>query len=135
MLHPFLVFDVLLNHCEGSTTNRGDKVRIRPEGRKPRGEPGELLPEQSRGTAFDSADQAMNPVLGIDFHEEMHVFRHDCEFKNLGIMFSTDNLYNRFKPGIDARNQYRTSILRTPDHVIFAGVDHVVIRFVTDGVG
>jgi hypothetical protein len=50
------------------------------------------------------------------------------------MMFSTDDLDNLFKPVINAVDQHRASILRTPDNVIFTGVDHVVIRFVVDGV-
>ena len=76
----------------------------------------------------------MDAVLRIDFDQEMHVFRHDFQFENLDMMFSTDDLDNLFKPVINAVDQHRASILRTPDNVIFTGVDHVVIRFVADGV-
>ena len=78
--------------------------------------------------------QAVNAVLGIDFHQEVDVFRHNFQFKNLGTRFSTHALDNLFKTRIDSSDQHRTSILGTPDNVIFAGVDHVVIRFVSDGV-
>ena len=78
--------------------------------------------------------QAVNAVLGIDFHQEVDVFGHDFQFKNLGTRFSTDALDNLFKPGIHSADQDRASILWTPDNVILARVDHVVIRFVADGV-
>lgn len=76
----------------------------------------------------------MNAVLGIDFYQEMNVFRHNLQFKDFGIQFCTGALYNIFKPGINPIDQYRSSIFRTPDNVIFTGVHHVVIRFITDGV-
>jgi hypothetical protein len=76
----------------------------------------------------------VNTVLGIDFHQEVHVFGHDFQFKDLGIMFRTDALDNLFKSRIDPIDEDRAPILGTPDHVIFTGVNHVIIRFVADGV-
>jgi hypothetical protein len=58
--------------------------------------------------------------LGIDFHQEVHVFRHDFQFQNLGTRFSTDALNNLFKPVVNAIDQHRAAVLRTPDNVIFA---------------
>jgi hypothetical protein len=74
-------------------------------------------------------------VLGIDFHQEVDVFGHDFQFENLGTRFSTDALNNLFKPVVNVVDQHRSPVLGTSDNVIFAGVDHVVIRFVVNGVG
>ena len=77
----------------------------------------------------------MNAVLGSDFHQEVHMFGHDFQFKNLGMRFSTDALNNLCKPVVNAIDQHRAAVLWAPDNVIFAGVDYVVIRFVLNGVG
>jgi len=69
----------------------------------------------------------MNPVLGIDFHQEMHMLRHDFQFENLGSRFSTDVLNNLFEPNIDAVDQHGTAILRAPHYVVFARVDNILI--------
>jgi hypothetical protein len=135
MLHPFLVFDVLLNHFEWSTTNRRDKVGVGPKGRESRLEPGILLAHQARRPRLDRTHQAVNTVLGIDFHQEVDVFGHDFQFKNLGIRFSADALNNLFKPVVNAIDQHSASVLGTPDNVIFTGVDHVVVRFVLNAIG
>jgi hypothetical protein len=76
----------------------------------------------------------MNAVLGIDFHQEVDVCGHDFEFKNLGIGFSTDALDNLLESSIHTVDQHRTAVLRTRDNAIFAGVNHVVVGLVTDGV-
>jgi hypothetical protein len=76
----------------------------------------------------------MDTVLGIDFHQEVNVCGHDFQFKNLGIRFSTDALNNLFEPVINAIDQYRAAVLGTPDNVIFAGVDHVVVRLVLNSI-
>ena len=76
----------------------------------------------------------MDTVLWVDFHQEVDVCWHDFKFEKLCAEFSTDALDNLFKPGIHPRDQHGTAILRTPDNMVFAGVDNVVIRFVLDGV-
>src|SRR5205085_6870221 len=119
--------DILLNHFEWSTTNSGDKVCVRPQGRESRFEPGILLAQQPRGTPLDGTHQTMNAVLRVHFHEEMHVLWHDVQFQTLGIRFSAYPLDNLFKTVVKTVDQHGTAVLRTPDNVIFAGVDHVVI--------
>src|SRR5262249_22713121 len=120
MLHPLLVFDVLLNHFEWSTTNRGDKIGVGPQRRESRLEPRELLTQKPGRTAFDRTDQTMNAVLGIDFHEEMYMLGHDVQGQNVSTRFFADSLYNLFESSIDAVEKNGTAILWTPNNVIFA---------------
>jgi hypothetical protein len=69
----------------------------------------------------------MNPVLRVHFHQEMHMIGHDFQPKQLGIGFSADILDNCLKPGINPVDQYGAAVLRTPDNMIFTGVNHVVM--------
>jgi hypothetical protein len=77
----------------------------------------------------------MNAILGIDFHEQVHVFRQDFHLKQLGSRISTDLLYNLLEPAIHAVDQDGSPILRTPDDVVFTGVHHVAIGFIGDRIG
>ncbi len=127
MLHPFLVFDVLFDHFQGSAANRRDEIRVRPEGRQPRLEPGVFLAQQPRRPTFDSTDQAMDTVLWIDFPQEVDMFRHDFQFNKLGTAFSTYVLDNLFKSDVNPADQHGTAVLGTPYDVILARIDHVII--------
>ncbi len=69
----------------------------------------------------------MNPVLGIDFHEEMHVIRHDLQFEKLCTRCCTDIAYNRLETDINPVDQYGTAILWTPDNVVLTRVDDVIV--------
>jgi hypothetical protein len=60
---------------------------------------------------------------------------HDFQPKQFGMGFSADILDNRLKPGINPVDQHGAAVLRTPDNMIFTGVDSVVMCFVVDGIG
>src|SRR5713101_7784455 len=134
ILYSFLVLDVLFDDFQRRTAHGGDKIGVRPQRGQSRLEPGIFLTQEPRRTALDLAYQAMNAVLRIDFHQEMHVIGHDFQLEQLCMRFGADTLYNIFKPGIHSSDQDATTILRTPHNVVFAGVDNVIIRFVADGI-
>ena len=76
----------------------------------------------------------MDTVLRIDFHKEVDVFRHDFQFDKLGKRFSAYVLDNLFKSDVNPVDQHSTAVFWTPYNVIFARVDHVIVRFIADGV-
>ena len=76
----------------------------------------------------------MDTVLRIDFHKEVDVFWHDFQFDKLGKRCSTYVLDNLFKSDVNSADQHRTAVLWTPYNVILARVNHVMVRFVADGI-
>ena len=49
--------------------------------------------------------QAMNAVLRVHFHQEMHVIRHDVQLEQLGTGFSTDIQDNSLEPGVNSNSR------------------------------
>src|SRR5262245_55776438 len=64
--HLLLLLDVLLDDGQWGTTHGRHKIAVRPERGQPRAEPGEFLPQEPRGAAFDEPDEPMNTVLRVN---------------------------------------------------------------------
>jgi|GEM_PF-2383037 len=75
----------------------------------------------------------VNAKLRIDFNQEVHVIRHDFEFKDVCPMLRRHFADQFFEPNVGAIHQDFAPIFRTPDDVIFTRVDDVSIRFVVHG--
>ncbi len=75
----------------------------------------------------------METVWWIDFHEKMDVFRHTLQFEDCDTRWSTHVLNNLLKAYINPVAQELSTLFRAPHHVIFARVDHIVVRFILDG--
>src|SRR5262249_415425 len=72
ILYSFLVLDILFDDFQRRTAHGGDKVCVRPQRGQSRLEPGIFLSQGPRRTTLDLAYQAMNAILRIDFHQEIH---------------------------------------------------------------
>src|SRR5262245_50128231 len=60
-----LVLDVLLDHGRGRTADGADEVGVRPEGREPAPEPGELLPQEPARSPLAQLDESVDSELRI----------------------------------------------------------------------
>jgi hypothetical protein len=69
----------------------------------------------------------MNAVLRINFDQEVYVIRHDFHAEDLCMTCITDILDKLFKTRINAVDQHGTAVFRTPDHVVCARVNDVVV--------
>ena len=69
----------------------------------------------------------MDTVLGVHVDQQVHMVRHNFEGKEFGSKISTDLLYNLLETNIDTLNEYRPTILRTPNNVVFTRVDDIII--------
>jgi hypothetical protein len=68
--------------------------------------------------------------LGIDFHQKVHVVRHDRKLDDFRAVFLSYGTYNLLQPLGDLGDQDGAAVLGTPYDVVLAGIDHVVVRFV-----
>ena len=75
----------------------------------------------------------MNAKLRIDFNQEVHVIRHEFQFKDVCPMLRRHFADQFFEPNVGAIVQDIAPLFRTPDDVIFTRVDDVSIRFVVHG--
>jgi hypothetical protein len=76
----------------------------------------------------------MPAVLRVHCHEEMSVRWHDCECQHLGIRCGPEALDNLLKTPGNARYQHGTALRGTPDNVLCAGGNHVVLECVVEGI-
>ena len=75
-------------------------------------------------------DKLMNPVFRIHFDQQMHMIRHDFHLNNLNGALFSHLMNDPLQSFIHALCQDPTPVLRTPDHMLFAGEYHVVGGFV-----
>ena len=72
----------------------------------------------------------MDAELRIDLHEDMHMVGHDLHFDDVRLEVRCNILEDSFEPDIYSIHQDRPPILRAPYHMVFAGVDDVVVGLV-----
>ena len=72
----------------------------------------------------------MDSELRVHFHKQMHMIRHDLHLDDVDAKFLTGFLYQFFQANIYTIDQYLSAIFWTPDHMVFAGVHHIMITFV-----
>ena len=125
-----MVFDILFDDRDGCATNGGHKIGIGPERRQARTQGAKLLPEHARGFTFDEFDGTVDAVLRIYFQKQMHVVRHDFHFNDFDVLLGAALHDQLLQTSFYGTDQYFTSIFRTPDHMIFTGIEHVVVRFI-----
>jgi hypothetical protein len=92
--------------------------------------PGNSWRKKTRRTAFHQLHQAMNAKLGVYIHEKMHMSRHHFECFDLCLVLFTDLTNDLFEPLINGRHQHLSPLVRTPDHLIMAGIEHISVAFV-----
>lgn len=72
----------------------------------------------------------MDTELWVYFHEQMHMVWHNFHLNDVDAIFITDFFYEGFQPYINAIDQDLTAVFWTPNHMIFAGVHHIVVALI-----
>jgi len=72
----------------------------------------------------------MDAELWVYLHEQMHMIWHDFHLNDVDTVFVTDFFYEGFQSYINTIDQDLASIFWTPDHMILAGVHHIVVDFI-----
>jgi hypothetical protein len=85
------------------------------------------LPKISGGLTFNLLYQFVDAVLGIDLDQKMNVVGHDFQLDNLRLSLFCDLSNQTFETVFDGTDQYLSSVLWTPNNMVFARVDHVVV--------
>ena len=72
----------------------------------------------------------MDTKLRVNINEHVNVVRHNLQFKKFDrkLMAHGDNKF--FKPSLNCLDEDFTAILRTPNDMIFAGINDITIRFI-----
>mgnify|MGYP004543594335 CR=1 FL=1 len=63
-------------------------------------------------------------------HEQMDVVGHDFHLYDVDVVFAADFLYEFLQAYIDTVDQDLAAVFWTPNHMIFARVDHIFIALV-----
>src|SRR6185295_17981107 len=129
-LYVFLVLNVLLDDCQGSTAHRGNEIRMSPQSRKSAFQSGELVAEQERAKTLHPFYEFMHPQLRIDFTKELNVIGPDVKFYDFTFQFISDLLNDFLQPNIDAVSKYLAAILRTKNNMVFTGVNNMTLAFI-----
>ncbi len=72
----------------------------------------------------------MYAKLRVYLHEQMHMVWHDFHLYDVDVKRIADILYEFLQANIDAIGQNLTAVFWTPDHMILAGVHHIMIAFI-----
>ena len=132
--HPrsnfLLILDVLLDCRQGRTAHGRNEIAVRPQGRQARSQRRKLRPQHSGSLAFDGFDRTMDAKLRVYLHEQMHMIWHDLHLNDINAQLSASFKNQFFQPDINAIDQNLTAIFWTPNHMIFAGVEHIVVRLI-----
>ena len=72
----------------------------------------------------------MYAKLRVYLHEQMHMVRHDFHLYVVDTKLIADFLYEFLQANIDTIDQDLAAVFWTPDHMVFAGVHHIVIAFI-----
>ena len=83
-----------------------------------------------RTVPFDLLHRFMDSELWVYFHEQMYMVRHDFHLYDVDTELLTNFLYEFFQAHIDTIDQDLSAIFWTPNHMILAGVHHIMIAFI-----
>ena len=72
----------------------------------------------------------MDAELQVYLHEQMDVVGHDFHLYDVDMVFFADIFYEFLQANIDTIDQDLTAVFWTPNHMIFAGVHHIMIAFI-----
>ena len=83
-----------------------------------------------RGNALDVAHRSINPILRVYLNQQMDVVGHNLQFQNVCADAFSNTIYQFLQSRFYLTNQNLTPVLRTPDNMIFTGIDNIPIRFI-----
>ena len=126
----FLILNVLLDGFKRSTTNGRYEIRGCPECRKSGLQRRKFSSQDMRRYTFDVSHRPVDSILRVYFHQEVYMVWHDFHFDYIGVDSTSGLLYQLLQPLRDFIGQYASPIFRTPNHMILAWIDYVMIRFV-----
>ena len=72
----------------------------------------------------------MDPKLRGYLQKQMHMVRHNFHLNDVDAIFIANFFYEAFQPNVYTIDQNLAAVFWTPDHVIFAGVYHIVVAFI-----
>ena len=72
----------------------------------------------------------MDPKLRGYLQKQMHMVRHNFHLNDVDAIFIANFFYEAFQPHVYTIDQNLAAVFWTPDHVIFAGVYHIVVAFI-----
>src|SRR5216683_8443797 len=131
-LDMLLLLNVRFDDGERCSSRRTHthKIPIGPQGGQCSLQHREFLTQETRRTACDQLDQAMNTKLRINAYPQMDMIRHHFQFLNFGLMLLAHVPNNLFESLFNWRNQHTprdTSDTRPHDsgrHSIHSGCSY-----------
>ena len=72
----------------------------------------------------------MDAKLRIYINKQVNMVRHNFQFKEFNGELYTHRNYKLSKPSFHLMNENLTSVLGTPDDMVFAGIDNIIVGFI-----
>ena len=72
----------------------------------------------------------MDAKLRVYFNQQMHMIWHDFRLNEAKSPFLANLLKQRFEPVIHPIDQDLSAVFWTPNHMIFARIDHIAIALI-----
>ena len=72
----------------------------------------------------------MNTKLRGNINEQMHMVRHDFQINEFNLKLLRHRRNKLLETYSNSINKNLSAVLRTPNYMIFTGIDDIVIRFI-----
>ena len=76
----------------------------------------------------------MDAKMLVYFNQQMHIVRHDFHLNEAKTSFLTNLLNQRFEASIHSIDQDLSAVFWTPNHMIFARIDHIAITLIVHAI-
>ncbi len=119
-----LLGDVVFDRRLGNRSHASNVIAPRPQSWESAPQPGKLLAENLRRTAFELCCKMRWSQPEVRLDEEMNMVRPDFQSVNRGSEFRSFFLQESAKSFLDRPGQHRLAVLRAPEKVILQGEDH-----------
>src|SRR6266487_430608 len=125
----FLPLYIPLECFQSDTSNRGNKIAVRPKAWQFPLELGEFLTQVAAARSLDVLHEPMYPKLWITAYQQVYMIGHDFQFNQLLSPLLNGLHDNSFQSFVYGWYEHLTPILRTKHYMIVADIGYIVVGF------
>lgn len=128
-LDVLLFFDILLNHRQRCSAASDNAIAVSPEGRDSSPKRPEFLSHYPGCVSFNILNEPVDTKLRVYFHQKMYVVWHYFQFYYFRLKLGCLLVYEFLKPYRNLLIKNLAPIFRTPNYMVLAGEDYIVVGF------
>lgn len=128
-LDVLLVFDILLNHRQRRSAASDDAIAVSPERRDSSPKCPEFLSHYPGCVSLDILNEPVDAELWVYFYQKMYMVCHHLKLYYLRLKLGRLLAYELLKPYSNVPAKNLAPIFRTPNHMVLAGENNIVVGF------